>query len=378
MAIKLFEPTFDIEACLKEIRECLEIGWTGMGYKTASLEQACVRYTGLPNALFLNSCTAALNLSLDVLKQWYHWDDTCEVITTPNTFVSTNHAILRNHLVPVFADINDTMCLDPKEVERNITEKTKAVIFVGIGGNAGDYEQIAALCKTRGLKLILDASHMAGTRLHQKNVGQDADIVCYSFQAVKNLPTGDSGMLCFAEETFDQIARKKSWLGINKDTYSRTKEAAGYQWEYQVEYVGDKYNGNSIMAAVALAQLPQLEAGNRRRREIAKQYRELLSPISDRIGFVRVPAECQSASHLFQIVLDRRNDLIRFLRERDISTGVHYVSNTRYPMYRFGYNRDMYAEYISDHIVSLPMHLRLTDKNVEEIAAAVVEFVTGK
>lgn len=378
MAIKLFEPTFDVDACLKELRECLEIGWTGMGYKTVALEQSWMQYTGLPHALFLNSCTAALNLSLNIFKQCYHWDDSCEIITTPNTFVSTNHAIIRNRLVPVFADINDTLCLDPTSVERHITEKTKAVIFVGIGGNTGDYEQISALCKAHDLKMILDASHMAGTTLHQKPVGNDADVVCYSFQAVKNLPTGDSGMLCFSEEELDQIARKKCWLGISKDTYTRSNSTEGYQWEYEVEYVGNKYNGNSLMAAVALAQLPHLDLGNVHRKSIAEQYRCLLAPISDRIGFARIPESCQSSSHLFQIIVQHRNELIQYLRSQGIATGVHYISNTRYPMYRYAYDPSMYAEYISDHIVSLPMHLRLTKADVETVAAAIIEFETGK
>ena len=378
MAIKLFEPTFDVDACLKELRECLELGWTGMGYKTAAMEQAWTKYTGLPHALFLNSCTAALNLSLNILKQWYHWDDSCEVITTPNTFISTNHAILRNRLVPVFADINDTFCLDPTSVERHITDKTRAVVFVGIGGNTGDYEQIASLCRARSLKLILDASHMAGTTLHQKPVGGEADAVCYSFQAVKNLPTGDSGMLCFAEEALDKIARKKSWLGISKDTYARSNRSEGYQWEYEVEYLGNKYNGNSIMAAVALAQLPHLDEGNARRRAIYEQYRRLLAPVSDKIEFARIPESCQSSCHLFQIIVQNRNELIQHLRNRGISTGVHYISNTRYPMYRAAYDRSMYAEYLSDHVVSLPMHLRLSENDVEAVAEAVIEFERGQ
>lgn len=375
MAIKLFEPVFDIDACLAQLRECLEIGWTGMGFKTVELERAWKEYTGAPHALFLNSCTAALNLAVDVLKEQNNWEDGCEILTTPNTFVSTNHAILRSGLKPVFADIDATMCMDPREARKKITDRTRAVIYVGIGGNAGRYDEIVRLCADYGLKLILDAAHMAGTRLHGEHIGKEADAVCYSFQAVKNLPTGDSGMLCCRDAAADSMARKKAWLGINKDTYQRTLGEGGYRWQYQVEYVGDKYNGNAIMAAIALAQLPLLEQGNARRRQIAARYRQCFAPYSDKICMVEEIPDSESSCHLFQIIVEERDALMTYLGTQGISAGVHYVSNTRYSMYRCEENFCPNAEYISDHVISLPMHLNLTDAQVQLVADTVISFV---
>lgn len=375
MAINLFEPVFDIDACLAQLRECLEKGWTGMGFKTVEIEQAWKDYTGRPHALFLNSCTAALNLAVDVLKEQNNWEDGCEILTTPNTFVSTNHSILRSGLKPVFVDIDATMCMDPGDARKKITDKTKAVIYVGIGGNAGHYDQIVQLCAEYGLKLILDAAHMAGTRLHGEHIGKEADVVCYSFQAVKNLPTGDSGMLCFRDAAPDATARKKAWLGINKDTYQRTLGEGGYRWQYQVEYVGAKYNGNAIMAAIALAQLPLLEQGNARRRQIAALYRKYFAPYSDRISMAEEIPDSESSCHLFQIIVDQRDALMTYLGTQGIFAGVHYVSNTRYSMYRSEQNLCPNAEYISDHVISLPMHLRLTDTQVQLVANAVISFV---
>ena len=125
--------------------------------------------------------------------------------------------------------------------------------------------------------LILDAAHMAGTRLHGKHVGHDADCAVFSFQAVKNLATADSGgMICFSDEKRDERARKLSWLGINKDTYSRTTGQDVYKWMYDVEEIGFKYHGNSIMAAMGLVSLKYLDRDNSYRRQLAKWYEDQL------------------------------------------------------------------------------------------------------
>src|SRR5215204_4123583 len=169
--IHLFVPTFRVDEVLAEIRECLEKGWTGLGYKTVAFEQAWREYSGLPHAHFLGSATAGLHLAVRMLKDEGGWQDGDEVITTPLTFVSTNHAILYERLTPVFADVDQYLCLDPDDIERKIGPRTRAVIFVGLGGNTGQYERVVDLCRRRGLALILDAAHMAGTRLNGRHVG---------------------------------------------------------------------------------------------------------------------------------------------------------------------------------------------------------------
>jgi dTDP-4-amino-4,6-dideoxygalactose transaminase len=133
MAIQLFIPKFRIDECLEGMRECLEKGWTGLGFKTVEFEEAWKAYTGLPHAHFLSSNTVGLHLAFELFKTKYGWTGDDEVITTPLTFVSTNHAILYAGLKPVFADVDEYLCLDPKRVKDLITPKTKALIFVGMG-----------------------------------------------------------------------------------------------------------------------------------------------------------------------------------------------------------------------------------------------------
>ena len=367
--IQLFVPTFRIEETLAEIRECLEKGWTGLGFKTVQFEEAWKAHTGLSHAHFLNSATSGLHLAVRLLKDEGGWADGDEVITSPLTFVSSNHVILYETLRPVFADVDDFLCLDPTSVEGRITSRTRAVMFVGVGGNTGQLEAIADLCRRRGLRLILDASHMTGTRLHGRHVGGEADVSVFSFQAVKNLPTADSGMICFRDASLDAEVRKWTWLGINKDTYSRTMSQGAYKWYYDVEHIGFKYHGNSIMAAMALVALKYVESDNAYRRQVCDWYDEWLEgePLIERVP---VAAGCVSSRHLYQVMVDRRDEVMVALNELQIYPGVHYRDNTVYPMYMEADGTCPRAKRASDRLISLPLHLRLGQHDVKRVGEA--------
>jgi dTDP-4-amino-4,6-dideoxygalactose transaminase len=376
--IQLFTPTFHVDECLVEIRECLEVGWTGIGFKTNKFEDAWKDYTKLSHAHFLNSNTAGLHLAVKIFKETYGWKEDDEIITTPMTFVSTNHAIMYENLKPVFADIDETLCLDPKSVESKITKKTKAVIYVGFGGNSGKLDNIKSLCAKHKLKLILDAAHMAGSYYKEQHAGHGVDVSVFSFQAVKNLPTADSGMICYNEEEFDKKVRMYSWLGINKDTYSRTENLTkgNYKWLYDVDYLGYKYNGNSIMAAIGLVELKYLDISNDRRREISSLYEKRLKD-NENIRLIPIAEECLSSRHLFQIRVDekKRDEMILYLNSKGIFPGVHYRTNTDYSMYQYAKGTCPNADAVSKEIITLPIHLRLSDDDINYIADTVIEFL---
>jgi dTDP-4-amino-4,6-dideoxygalactose transaminase len=376
--IQLFVPTFRIEESLEEIRICLEKGWTGLGFKTVEFEEAWKAYTGLPHAHFLNSATAALHLAVILLKEHGGWQDGDEIITTPMTFVSTNHAILYEKLQPVFADVDETLCLDPSSVLERITSKTRAIMFVGLGGNTGRLREIVKICEEKNLKLILDASHMAGTRWagNGSHVGNEADVTIFSFQAVKNLPTGDSGMICFRDATQDAEARKWSWLGINKDTYARTASQGSYKWYYDVEYPGYKFNGNSIMAGIALVSLKYLEQDNAFRRQVCSWYDLHLKDASG-IQCVPMSPDCIPSRHLYQIRVAHRDEVMLALNQANIFPGVHYRDNTLYRMYSYAQETCPRSMESSETIISLPLHLRLTYEQVEYVCNSLKEIVKG-
>lgn len=376
MAIQVFKPKYEVEECLEEIRECLEVGWTGMGFKTEQFEEKWKEYTGLPNAYYLNSATAGLYLAFDVLQKTYGWGPEAEVITTPLTFVSTNHAVLKAGLKAVFADIDETLCLDPACVREKINPNTKAVIFVGLGGNSGHLEEIAEICKENNLILVLDAAHMSGAKLNGDCPAKLADVSVYSFQAVKNLPTSDSGMVCFKDKGMDTMARKIAWLGINKDTYSRSGEGGTYKWKYDVEYVGDKYHGNSVIASIGLVQLKYLDRDNEYRKQLVKWYHEELDALGDAIQYAVIPEGVDSSFHIFQILVEDRDGLMTYLNEHDVYAGVHYIENTEYRMFSYAHGTCPRAEYVSAHTISLPMHLGISKDDVKNICSLICEFIT--
>ena len=367
MAINVFVPQFHVEEILPLIRECLEKGWTGLGFRTVEFEEAWKRYSGLPCAHFLASNTVGLHLALHAFKLTRGWADGDEVISTPLTFVSTNHAILYERLRPVFADVDDSLCLDPASIEARITPRTKAVIFVGIGGNTGRYPEVAALCRRKGLALILDAAHMSGTYLEGRHVGHDADSTVFSYQAVKNLPTSDSGMICFLDPALDKLCRELSWLGINKDTFQRF-QGGTYKWRYDVPNVGFKYHGNSIQASIGLVQLKYLDQDNDRRRAIAALYDSLLA---DAPGIKRVAhaAACKSSRHLYQVRVRNRDAVLEYFYAREIFPGVHYVDNTEYAPYSDAQGTCPQAQAITRELITLPIHLRLSDEDCRRVAS---------
>jgi len=383
MAIQVFKPKYRVEEVLKEIKECLEIGWTGLGFKTEKFEEAWKKYTDFENAHFVASNTVGLQIALKVLKDANKWKNGDEIITTPLTFVSSNHSILYNNLQPVFADVDDQLCLDPKSVEARITKKTKAVMFVGLGGNIGQYNEIKAICDKHGLKLILDAAHMAGTQVDKihhgvavtkSHVGWDADVSVFSFQSVKNLPTADGGMVCFKNKDYDALARKLSWLGIDKDTFNRTNSKGSYKWDYDVIDVGFKAHGNSIMASMGLVALKYLDEDNARRREICKIYDQGFLGESDIIP-IKHNLNCISSRHIYQIRVANRDQVMEYLNANDIFPGVHYKDNTQYEMYSYDQGSCPNAAQISKEVISLPLHMYLTNEDIQKVIDVVKKAV---
>jgi dTDP-4-amino-4,6-dideoxygalactose transaminase len=374
MSINVFVPKFHTEEILAEIKECLDKGWTGLGFKTIEFENKWKEYSGVKNAHFVNSNTSGLHLAVHIFKKVYGWKDDDEIITTPLTFVSTNHVILYERLKPVFADVDEYLCLDPESIKSKITKRTKAIMYVGIGGNTGQYQEILNICKENNLKLILDAAHMSGTKWKGKHVGPEADAAIFSFQAVKNLPTADSGMICFQDDELDKLARQLSWLGISKDTYQRFNSKEGsYKWYYDVPNVGFKYHGNSIVASIGLVQLKYLEQDNSQRNSLVNHYIELLKDVND-IKIIPVAEECYSSRHLFQIITENRNEKIEHLYSKGIYPGVHYVDNTNYTMYQYAQSTCPKAMYFSDHLISLPLHLALTTDDIEFVVSNISNY----
>ena len=378
MAIQVLKPKYRVEECLEEIKECLEVGWTGLGFKTVEFENKWKEYTNHNNAHFLNSATAGLHLAVKILKMENNWSDEDEILTTPITFVSTNHAILYESMVPVFVDVDEYLCIDPVDLEKKITKRSKAVIFVGYGGRVGQLEKVVQLCKQYNLKLILDAAHMTGTRVNGVFPGtwDGVDVTVYSFQAVKNLPTSDSGMICFSSNDYDALCRKLTWLGINKDTFTRSNDKGTYKWRYSVDYLGYKYHGNSIIAAIGIVQLKYVDEDNEYRRKLARTYDKCFEN-NDKVRIIDAPYKDECSYHIYEIEVEDRDGLMNELAKHEIYAGVHYRDNREYSLYHEDIDTCPKAKKVSNHILTLPLHLWLSEEDILKIAEVVNNYTSG-
>lgn len=365
--IQLFKPIFNKEEILTQISECLDKGWTGLGFKTVEFEEKFKQYTGVQNAHFLNSATSALHLALELAKARFNPYKYYNVLTTPLTFISDTHVIYHAELGPLFVDIDKYLCMSPDKLDKHLSRANNAlaVIYVGIGGNTGDLAKIVSLCNYYNIPLIFDASHCMGTHYNGRHVGTEADYTVFSFQAVKNLPTADSGMLVCKDSEDDKLARKLSWLGISKDTWNR--QTGGGNWDYNVEHVGWKYHGNSIMAAMGIAGLEILEAGNRIRREIAGRY--ILNLDINKFRFIPTAPDCLPSKHLFQVrvPIDKRDSLISYAASKGVQLGVHYKCHTNYKIFSSERGYCLDAERISKELVSLPIGPHLSEDDVSYV-----------
>jgi len=366
--IPIFRPFYD-EAEPRAVEEVLKSGWIGLGPKTAEFEQRFATYIGVPYAVAVNSATAALHLALKVLNVTGF-----EIITTSMTFISTNHAILYNDAIPVFADIEpDTLNIDVGSIERNLTDRTKAIIIVHYGGHACNMDPILALAQAHDIPVVVDVAHGCGGSYKKRKLGSIGTIGCFSFHAVKNLAIGDGGMITVSDSGQDSRLRCLRWCGIDKNTWDRSEVDQKYTWYYTVQELGYKYHMNDINAAIGLVQLEKLDRANARRREIVKYYNDRFTDLD----WLETPVEksyAESAHHNYVVKLDRQDDLIVHLMEKRISTGVHYMPNHLYSMYR-KFKADVpVTERVWRRIVTLPLYPGMTDGDVERVVSAVRNF----
>jgi dTDP-4-amino-4,6-dideoxygalactose transaminase len=376
--INVFRPFFRRKEVLKKIDECLSSGWTGIGGNTKIFEDEWIKYSGFKNCHFLNSASAGLHLAVKIFKNEFNWKKNDEIITTGLTFVSTNHAILYEGLKPVFCDVDSSLCLSLNSIKKMITKKTKAIMYVALGGNTKNFQQISNFCKKKKLVLILDAAHMAGSKVkkNNKHCGLEADCAIFSFHAVKNLPSSDAGAICFKKKKFDKIARNLSWLGINKTTYERSN-LNQYNWKYNVNDLGYKYHGNSLIAAICLVSLKYLDKDNIFRNYLCKIYSSNLKSVSNFVEIINHDPNIVSSRHTFQIAVENRNDLLKYLAKNNIYCGVHYINNANYKLYKKFKADIKKTDYYSSRIISLPLNLHLNEEKITYICKKIKDYYSN-
>jgi len=377
MQIPLFKPFVNPDA-LAGLRKIFTSGWIGLGPKTEEFEQAFCEYTGAKYAVAMNSCTAALHLSLICAGI----EDCDLVYTTPMTFVSTNEAIKYTGAAPEFVDIlPDTMSMDPMKLRRHIEENgpPKALIVVHYGGMPADIDAFLNLSRVYDFPIIWDCAHAMGASYKDLRLGCFEKYACFSFHAVKNLGIGDGGMVATNDKEVYERLKRLRWMGVDSSTYERST-GGGYKWLYSVGEIGWKYHMNDVSAVIALTQLKDLEWQNEKRRFLADQYQKFLADqwvANGDIQIVNMPKEDQlSAQHLFVIRVRKgsRDGLHDYLAEKGITTGVHYYPNNLYDMFDDTAVDCPEASKAFNQALSLPMYWQMTTQEQDYVCQAIKSY----
>lgn len=360
---------------IDEVVDSMQTAWLGTGPKVARFEQDFAAYKGVEHVAALNSCSAALHLSL--LASGVGSGD--EVITTPMTFCATVNAIIHAGATPVLADIDPvTMNIDPCEIERRITPRTRAILPVHFAGRPCDMSAVMDIAQAHRLKVIEDCAHAIETEYKGRKAGTFGDFGCFSFYATKNIVTGEGGMVLAREE--EAIARVKvlGLHGMSKDAWKRFGDE-GYK-HYQVVECGFKYNMMDMQAAIGIHQLRRVESYWNRREQIWQQYMDAFSDLPLGLPACSEP-ETRHAYHLFTVLVDEghtgisRDDFLNRMTAEQIGVGVHYLSIPEHPYYQrtFGWKAEDYpnAMRVGRQTVSLPISAKLSDHDCERIVNSV-------
>src|SRR5215831_886646 len=259
------------EAAIAAVTNVLRSGWIGEGPVVAQFENSIREQLRIPFPITLNSCTTALHLA-HVMAGVKACD---EVITTAQTMMATSHVILAQQAKPVFADVQyDTGNIDPNDIERRITPRTKAISVVHWAGYPCDMDEVKQIAGRHGLAVIEDAAHAIGASYRGKPIGTISDYTCFSFQAIKHVTTGDGGMLSVLTQAKYEEARRRRWYGLDRD--KRVPSPLG-EAIFNVTEVGYKAHMNDIAAAMGLEHLKEFDRIFARRHKIARHYREELA-----------------------------------------------------------------------------------------------------
>ena len=398
--ISFFKPEIGDDE-INEVNDCLRSGWLTTGARCKRFEEDFAKYIGRPEAVALNSCTAALHLALEAvgLKER-------DVVLVPTmTFAATAEVVRYFNAIPVLVDCHaDDFCMDMAHAERLLDDlaagrevpglpadhgPVKGIIPVHYAGQAADVLRCRALADKHHLFLVEDCAHCCPAYYQDaagawKMVGSSADIACYSFYANKTITTGEGGMALTDNKQWADRMRVMSLHGISKDAWKRFSKAGS--WYYEIAAPGFKYNMTDVAAAIGIHQLRKSDRFWERRRALAAVYAERLSGLKG----VTLPVEKPNRKHswhLYVIRIDKaaagigRDAFIEAMKAAEIGVGVHYMPLHLHPYYRDTYHlqpSDLpVASALFERIVTLPLYPVMTDAEQERVCETVRRIVQG-
>ena len=355
--IKLFDPAIDEREIKKAVKTLMSGFWASGagGGQVQEFGKNFKKFINSKSCVSVNSGTAALHLAAalcDIKGK--------EVILPSLSFVSTAHAIMYNGGIPVFVDVNPhTLCIDPEEIKKKISKKTRCIIPVHFGGMPADIKKIQKLSNSN-IMIIEDAAHACGSEFDGKKIGSHGDFVCFSFHPVKNLAMPTGGLISINNHNYKKITedlKSKRWCGISNRKYA----------DYDVDKIGWNFYMNELSAAIGLVQLQKIKKMNNKRKSIAKIYDKELN-VSKKIPFT---STC--VYHLYWICVRDRNFFRKKLLEKGIETGTHYKPIHQLSLYKKSVKLPL-TEKIANEIVTIPIHPNLTGSQIDYIVKTVNRF----
>ena len=361
---------------IDEVLDTIRSGWLGTGPKTMRFEREFADYLNVKHCVAVSSCTAALHLAM--LAAGIKPGD--EVIVPAMTFCATANAVIHAGAKPVFADIElPGMNIDPADVKKKITSRTKAILPVHFHGRPADMDALRSLAVKHQLVLVGDAAHAIETRWHGKTMGQLGDLACFSFYITKNMTTVEGGMVATGRDDWADRIKVLALHGMSRDAWARYSDK-GYK-HYEVVAAGFKYNMTDLQASFGLHQLRRLEQNLARREAIWKTYNDAFARLPLLLPPEPAPGT-RHARHLYAVrvtgesPLDR-DEFMDALYKRNIGTGVHYTALHlhKYFQENFGYKKGDFpnTEAVGATTLSLPLSAHLTDQDLQDVIGAVKE-----
>ncbi len=356
---------------INEVVDSLRSNWITTGPKMTLFEEKFKKFRGSKYAVAVNSGTAALHISTSSINI----QPGDEVITTPLTFVATSNCIVYRGGTPVLADIKkDTYNIDPNEIKKKITPKTKAIIPVHFMGQPCDMDEICEIAEENNLFLIEDAAHAIDAEYKGKKIGNIGDLTTFSFHPVKNITTAEGGMVSTNDDELYEKLQMFRTHGITKDAINRFGREGGYF--YDMKFLGFRYNMSELHAALGIHQLNKLESFQKRRREIVKIYNRELENFKE-ITIPYVKRDIKHSRHLYVIELNieklkvDRDFIFKALRAENLGVNVHYIPVHYHTFYqkKFGFKKGMLptVEWLFPRLLTIPLFPKMSDEDVYDV-----------
>ena len=351
-------------------RVLLEDGYLGMGKEVRCFEGELGRFFGGKySVVSVNSGTAALHLGvMAIVRPGY------EVLVPSLTFVASFQAIRAAGAVPVACDIDpQTLLLDLKDASKRLTDKTRAIMPVHYAGSVGDLKAVYVFAKKHRLRVIEDAAHAFGTTYQGKRIGSFGDIVCFSFDGIKNITSAEGGAVVTRDKKVAEFVKDARLLGVRKDTEKRFKGQRS--WEFDVLHQGYRYHMSNLFASIGRVQLTKFPRFASVRQSLAKTYQKKLTGIP---GIELISIDLNTVvPHIFPILIKngRRDDLRGFLQEKGIETGIHYYPNHRLKFFSKKNVHFPVTDKIYGEILSLPLYPGLKQTDQKQVIAMIQQFI---